>query len=446
MYFQGINMKIEPANVHKTLSKYMLVDGFDIVFDMQKSNGCRIYDSKNKKYLLDCFSFFASVPIGCNHPKMNNPEFIKEIGKVALTKPSNSDIYTVEIAEFVETFAKIAKPSHFNHLFFISGGALAVENALKTAFDWKVRKNFQKGAKKEIGKQVIHFKQAFHGRTGYTLSLTNTFLTDKVKYFTKFDWPRITNPKVTFPLNEKNLKNVKELENQAISEIEDVLTNECDDMAALIVEPIQAEGGDNHFRKKFLVELGKICDKNDLMYIVDEIQTGVGLTGKMWAYEHFDFKPDMLAFGKKTQVCGIMVGKKVDEIKENVFRLSSRLNSTWGGNLVDMVRCQKYLEIIKEENLIKNADIQGKFLLKNLLELEQNHPDKIFNIRGLGLMCAFDLETTQKRDDLKNKLVKNGLIILGCGEKTIRFRPPLIISSEEIREAINIIDKTLNTI
>jgi L-lysine 6-transaminase len=111
-----------------------------------------------------------------------------------------------------------------------------------------------------------------------------------------------------------------------------------------------------------------------------------------------------------------------------------------------MVRCQKYLEIIKEENLIKNADIQGKFLLKNLLELEQNHPDKIFNIRGLGLMCAFDLETTQKRDDLKNKLVKNGLIILGCGEKTIRFRPPLIISSEEIREAINIIDKTLNTI
>jgi L-lysine 6-transaminase len=439
-------MKIEPTNVHKTLSKYMLVDGFDIVFDMQKSKGCRIYDSKKKKYLLDLFSFFASVPVGCNHPKMIDPEFIKKIGRVALTKPSNSDIYTVEMAEFVDTFSKIAKPSYFNHLFFISGGALAVENALKTAFDWKIRKNFQKGAKDEIGKQVIHFKEAFHGRTGYTLSLTNTFVADKVKYFTKFSWPRITNPKVTFPLNEMNLKTVKELENQAISEIEDVLSKNCDDMAALIVEPIQAEGGDNHFRKEFLVELRKICNNNDLMYIVDEIQTGVGLTGKMWAYEHFDFKPDILAFGKKTQVCGIMVGKKVDEIKDNVFNVSSRLNSTWGGNLVDMVRCQRYLEIIKEENLIKNAERQGKVLLNSLLELEQNHSDKIFNIRGLGLMCAFDLETPQKRDELKNRLVKNGLIILGCGEKTIRFRPPLIISSEEIKEAINIIDKSLNTI
>jgi len=436
-------MKIEPENVLRTLSRYMLVDGFDIVFDMQKSKGCKIYDSKSKKFLLDCFSFFASVPIGCNHPKMNNPEFIKKIGKVALTKPSNSDIYTVELAEFVDTFSRIAKPSYFNHLFFISGGALAIENALKTAFDWKIRKNFQKGAKEEIGKKVIHFKEAFHGRTGYTLSLTNTFVADKVKYFTKFDWPRITNPKVTFPLNEKNLMDVKELENQAISEIEDALSKNHDDISSLIIEPIQAEGGDNHFRKEFLVELGKICDNNDLMYIVDEIQTGVGLTGKMWAYEHFDFKPDILAFGKKTQVCGIMVGKKVDEIKDNVFNISSRLNSTWGGNLVDMVRCQKYLEIIREENLIKNAERQGKLLLKSLLELGQNHPDKIFNTRGLGLMCAFDLETTKKRDELRNKLIENGLIILGCGEKTIRFRPPLIISSEEIKQAINIIDKTL---
>jgi len=438
-------MKIEPENVHKTLSKYMLVDGFDFVFDIRKSKGCRIYDSRHKKYLLDCFSFFASVPIGCNHPKLNNPEFIKKIGEVALNKPSNSDIFTTEMAEFVETFAKLARPPYFNHLFFISGGALAVENALKTSFDWKIRKNFQKGATKEIGKQVIHFKESFHGRTGYTLSLTNTFVADKVKYFTKFNWPRIINPKITFPLNENNLKKVMELEKQAISEIENALSENCDDIAALIIEPIQAEGGDNHFRKEFLLELSKICDKNDIMYIIDEIQTGVGITGKMWAYEHFDFKPDIVAFGKKTQVCGIMVGKKVDEIKENVFNVSSRLNSTWGGNLVDMVRCQKYLEIIKEENLINNAKVQGKLLLDSLKELKQKYADKIFNVRGLGLMCAFDLESPQKRDELKKKLNENDLVILGCGEKTIRFRPPLIISSEEIKEAINIVDKTLKT-
>ena len=128
-----------------------------------------------------------------------------------------------------------------------------------------------------------------------------------------------------------------------------------DDIAALIIEPIQGEGGDNHFRKEFFHTLRRLCDEYDMMFILDEVQTGVGLTGKMWAYQHFDFEPDILAFGKKTQVCGIMVSNRVDEVKDNVFKVSSRLNSTWGGNLVDMVRCQKYLEVIKEENLVKNC-------------------------------------------------------------------------------------------
>jgi L-lysine 6-transaminase len=189
--------------------------------------------------------------------------------------------------------------------------------------------------------------------------------------------------------------------------------------------------------------LRKFCNENEILFILDEIQSGVGLTGKMWAHEHFDIKPDILAFGKKTQVCGIMVNSRVDEIKENVFNVSSRLNSTWGGNLVDMVRCQKYLEVIKEENLIKNAEIQGKRLLSDIEELAQKYPDKLSNARGLGLMCAFDLTGSQKRDTFQKMLLKNGLILIGCGEKTIRFRPPLIISSEEIDKIIAIIDKTL---
>jgi len=165
----------------------------------------------------------------------------------------------------------------------------------------------------------------------------------------------------------------------------------------------------------------------------------------MWAHEHFDFKPDILAFGKKTQVCGIMVSDRVDEIKDNVFNVSSRINSTWGGNLVDMVRCQKYLEVIDEENLIKNADVQGKRLLNGLEEIEQKYPNKISNVRGLGLMCAFDLPTPEKRDDLRKRLYTNGLIVLGCGATTIRFRPPLIISSEEIDKILEIIDKTVKS-
>ena len=436
-------MTVQPKNVHATLSRYILVDGFDLVLDLKKSKGCKIYDSRHNKYLLDCFSFFASAPLGCNHPKLSNPEFIKKIGEVAVNKPTNSDVYTVEMAEFVDSFVKHAVPSYFKHLFFVSGGALAVENGLKTAFDWKIRKNFENGKKQELGNQVIHFKEAFHGRTGYTLSMTNTFNLDKTKYFPKFKWPRVTNPKITFPLNEKNLRKVQNLEKQAVSEIEKAVSDNPDDIAALIIEPIQGEGGDNHFRKEFFHELRRLCDEHEIMFILDEVQTGVGLTGKMWAYEHFDFKPDIIAFGKKAQVCGIMVTSRVDEVKDNVFKVSSRINSTWGGNLVDMVRCQKYLEVIKEEKLVKNAEVQGKHLLEELTRLGDKYPNIISNVRGRGLMCAFDLPNPKRRDELKNKLYANGLVILGCGEKTLRFRPPLIISSQEIDKILEIIDKTL---
>ena len=439
-------MRIRSEDVHKTLEKHMLADGFDLVLDLKKSKGCKIYDSKNKKYILDCFSFFSSAPLGCNHHKLTTTEFIKKLGEIAVNKPTNSDIYTIEMAEFVNSFAKLAVPNYFKHLFFISGGSLAVENGLKTAFDWKVRKNIDKGKSEKLGTKVIHFKDAFHGRTGYTLPMTNTFNLNKTKYFPVLKWPRIINPKISFPLNKENREKVEELEKKAVSEIENTVSKNPDDIAALIIEPIQGEGGDNHFRKEFLLELQRLCNEHEMMFILDEIQTGVGLTGKMWAYEHFGIKPDIVAFGKKTQVCGIMVGDKVDDVKDNVFNVSNRLNSTWGGNLIDMFRCKKYLEIIKEENLIKNAKIQGQHLLGNLEELAQRYPDKISNARGLGLMCAFDLKTPEKRDDLKKKIFSNGLLVLSCGATTIRFRPPLIISEEEVDKAIEIIDKTVKKI
>lgn len=437
-------MTIKPTEVHTTIGRYMLADGFDLVLDLKKSKGCRIYDSRTGRFFLDGFSFFATAPLGCNHPAMMTPDFIKKMGEIAINNPTNSDVYTVEMAEFVDSFAKHAMPKQFHHLFFIAGGALAVENGIKTAFDWKIRKNMQKGAGTK-GRQVVHFKDAFHGRTGYTLSLTNTFNQNKTKYFTKFNWPRIDNPMVRFPLTDENLRDVETREQLAISQIENAVAQNPDDIACLIIEPIQGEGGDNHFRKEFFQQLRRLCDEHEMMFIVDEIQSGVGLTGRMWAYEHFDFEPDIVAFGKKTQICGIMVSDRVDEVKENVFAVPSRLNSTWGGNLVDMVRCQKYLEIIEEENLVKNAEIQGKRLLQGLEEIQKKYPQKICNVRGKGLMCAFDMATTEKRDELRQKLYANGLLVLTCGSVTIRFRPPLNITSEEIEETVAIVEKTIQT-
>ncbi|MFQ6618969.1 MAG: aminotransferase class III-fold pyridoxal phosphate-dependent enzyme, partial [Fidelibacterota bacterium] len=324
-----------------------------------------------------------------------------------------------------------------------SGGALAVENALKVAFDWKVRKNFKKGYVNERGHKVIHFREAFHGRTGYTLSLTNTHDLRKIKYFPKFDWPRIDNPKIEFPLNGENLEKVKKAEKKSIKQIYRAIDDNPDDIAAIIIEPIQGEGGDNHFRNEFFVELRRIADEHEIMLIMDEVQTGVGLTGKMWAYQHFDFVPDIIAFGKKTQVCGIICNNRVEAIDNNVFQESNRLNSTWGGNLVDMVRFSRYLEIIDEENLVENARVQGEYLLEKLNCMGGELNGKIKNIRGRGLMAAFDVSSSEERDKIRSKIYENGVAILGCGQKTIRFRPPLNINRNEIDEGLEIISKTL---
>jgi len=441
---KNINVHVSPDKVQEVLGEHMLVDGYDITLDLMKSSSPIIYDSKYNKKYLDFFTFFASNPLGVNHPKMHTDEFIKKLGESAITKPSLSDVYPKEMAEFVETFFKIAVPSYFKYGFFISGGALAVENALKAAFDWKVRKNFQKGYKEEKGSKVIHYLEAFHGRTGYTMSLTNTD-PNKIDYFPKFNWPRVLNPKITFPLNDENLAKVVESEKESLEQIKQAIHENKDDIAALIIEPIQGEGGDHHFRKEYFVQLRELCDENEIIYIMDEVQTGIALTGKWWGHEHF-VKPDIISFGKKTQVCGILSTDRIDEVEENVFKKSGRINSTFGGNLVDMVRFQKILEIMYEDDLVKNCEIQGKHLLSKIEELVKKYPDKLSNGRGLGLFCAFDCKDAELRNKIVKKLFDNGLMMIGCGEKTLRFRPPVSIKKEHIDEGMTILDKVVGMI
>jgi len=432
---------INPAErVREVIGKHMLADGFHLVLDLKNSFRNKIVDERNGDEYIDFFTFFASNPLGMNHPKLNSDEAREILGYAAVNRPSNSDIYTTHMAEFVDTFVRIAKPDYMKHLFFIDGGTLAVENGLKVAFDWKVRKNFKKGYKEEKGHQVIHFREAFHGRSGYTMSLTNTDA-NKVKYFPKFNWPRIINPKITFPL-EQHLDEVIKLEKQAINEIKSVIKNNPDDIALLIIEPIQCEGGDNFFRKEFLQELRTITLENEIMLMFDEVQSGFGITGKFWAYEHY-VKPDIIAFGKKSQQCGIMVSDRVDEIEENCFNISGRINSTWGGNLIDMVRSKQILDVMKEENLVGNSVNRGKYLIKRLYEIQSQFPKLLSNSRGLGLLCAFDFPTSELRNKFSETCEKEKLLILGCGAKTIRFRPMLNITDDELEEGLQIIEKVL---
>ena len=445
----GANARaVAPDRVHDTIAAHMLADGFDVVLDLEKSRGTHLYDSRSGRRYLDFFTCFASSPIGFNHPKMREPDFVAKLGSVAVNKPSNSDLYTVEMAEFVEVFGRLATPSELPLLFFVSGGALAVENALKTAFDWKIRKNIEKGINRQDaaehdlrGTKIIHFEQAFHGRSGYTLSLTNTLDPRKTQYFPKFDWPRIPNPKIVFPLEGENLEDVKTRERDALDLVKAALRDNPDDIAAIIIEPIQGEGGDNHFRPEFLQSLRKIADESDVMLIFDEIQTGMGLSGTMWTFQQMGAPPDIAAFGKKSQVCGIMVSERVMEAKDNVFQISSRINSTWGGNLVDMVRRQRYLEIMHEERLVENAAAMGGRFLEGLQAAAAASGGKLSNARGRGLMCAFDLPTGEDRATFLTKLRDNGVMALPCGAVTVRFRPPLNVSAEEIDEAVGAVDK-----
>ena len=428
-------------SVKDRLGRYLLADGKDIVIDLGASKGSWLVDRATGDRYLDCFSMVASMAIGYNHDKLLAAA--EELGRIAINKPANSDIYSEEMAEFVETFARYAMPSTLPHLFCIEGGAMAVENGLKTAFDWKVRKNFEKGCREPKGSKIIHFRQAFHGRSGYTLSLTNSADPRKTRYFPIFDWPRVINPKVTFPLNSENLARVRDLEGQAVAQILEAIEREEDAIAGLIIEPIQGEGGDNHFRREFFHELRRLCDEHEMLLILDEVQTGVGLTGKFWAYENFGFTPDILCFGKKTPVCGMLASRRIDEVSNNVFQESSRINSTFGGNLVDMARFSRILKIIEEERLVTNAAVRGRELLHGLQRLEEEFAPLVTNARGLGLMCAFDLPDTAVRDKVLAGLLQERLLILGCGERSIRFRPHLIITADEIDQALAIVRKVI---
>lgn len=446
---------IAAKDVFSTIAKVMLRDGFDIVLDMEKSQGSHIVDAATGDKWLDFYTFFASAPFGMNHPKLATPEFKDKIFRAAINKVANSDIYTQEMAEFVNTFRSVAMPKGFEHLFLIDYGTLAVENCFKVAMDWKVNKLLYAGKitpgeayDGRKGTKILHFNEAFHGRSGYTLSVTNTQDPNKHQRFAKFtEWPRVINPKITFPL-EKNLGIVKWLEALSIKQIKSAIMSDPNGIAAIIIETIQGEGGDNHFRTEFFQQLRQICDESDIMLIFDEVQCGMGITGKMWAWQHHaPVEPDIFAFGKKAQVCGLVAGKRVDEVKDNCFKVSSRINSTWGGTLVDMIRSQRYLEIFEEENILDYVSkTAGPRLLAGLETLQAEFPEFISNVRGKGLMCAYDICTPELRDAFIKECAKNRMLILPCGSNTIRFRPALNVPVEDIDKGIEISRKTAKAV
>lgn len=434
----GMTAVLSEANwVREVLSRSMLVDGFDLVLDLTRSAGSYLVDARDDRRYLDMFTFFASSALGMNHPALaDDEEFRADLVAAALNKPSNADVYTVAMARFVETFARVLGDPALPHLFFVDGGALAVENALKVAFDWKSRHNERRGLDPELGTRVLHLRGAFHGRSGYTLSLTNTKPVT-VARFPKFDWPRIDAPAIRPGVD------MRAAEAESLRQARAAFEAYPHDIACFIAEPIQGEGGDRHFRPEFFAAMRALCDEYDALLIFDEVQTGCGTTGTAWAYQQLGVAPDVVAFGKKTQVCGVMAGGRVDEIADNVFAVASRINSTWGGNLADMVRARRILEVIEADELFDRAADHGRYLRDRLDELAREFPAVVLHPRGRGLMCAFDLPTTADRDELIRRLWQRGVIVLPAGSDAVRFRPALTVSRGEIDIAVSAVRAAL---
>ncbi|WP_099020408.1 L-lysine 6-transaminase [Mycolicibacterium palauense] len=436
----GLATGVTPEDVHAVLARRILADGLDLVLDLERSRGSYLVDARTGRRYLDMFTFFASSALGMNHPALaDDAPFRAELAAAAVNKPSNSDVYTVAMARFADTFARVLGDPALPHLFFVDGGALAVENALKVAFDWKSRRNESRGIDPALGTRVLHLRGAFHGRSGYTLSLTNTDPA-KVARFPKFDWPRIDAPYLRAGADTDTMA---ALEAESLRQARAAFEAHPHDIACFIAEPIQGEGGDRHFRPQFFAAMRALCEEFDALLIFDEVQTGCGITGTAWAYQQLGVRPDIVAFGKKTQVCGVMAGGRVDEVPDNVFAVSSRINSTWGGNLTDMVRARRIFETIEAENLFAHAGAVGRHLLGRLAELAEEFPTTVLDVRGRGLMCAFSLPTAAQRDALIARLWQSQVVMLGSGETSVRFRPALTVSCAEVDAAVEAVRDAL---
>jgi len=426
------------TDVHAVLGQHLLTDGFDFVLDLSASSGSTLVDARDGTAYLDLFTFFASSALGMNHPALvDDPVFTADLLEAARNKPSNSDVYTVAMARFVETFARVLGDPGLPHLFFVEGGALAVENALKVAFDWKSRWNEAHGFDPSLGTKVLHLRDAFHGRSGYTLSLTNTDPV-KVDRFPQFAWPRLPSPYLSPGVD------VVAREAETLSAARAAFAQFPHDIACFVMEPIQAEGGDHHFRPEFLQAMQALCHEHDALFVLDEVQTGCGITGTAWAFQQLGISPDVVAFGKKTQVCGIMAGGRVDEVPDNVFRVSSRINSTWGGSLVDMVRARRILEVVEADGLFARATAAGGHLMGLLGGLAARHAT-VTDVRGRGLMCAFSLPDKGTRDAVLSSLREDErVLLLGCGTRSVRFRPALTVAEGDLEAGVAALDRVLN--
>lgn len=398
---------------------------FKIKIDFEKSHGSYLHDKNTQADFLDFFGQYASLPLGYNHPIFKSDAFRAEYMRVAGVKVTNCEIISDEAQEFLKEFSGHSSMCPFEHFHFCCTGALAIESAIKTAIDYK-------GTQQPV---IVSLKESFHGINSYGGFVTDRFypVSTRLNGFPELGWKKVHNPKIIYQedggIDETTTKQGLA---QFLAEFEQCIA-QCgaDNIAALLIEPIQATYGDNYFPREFFIMIRDLCDKYNICLIFDEVQTGFGGTGSMWYFEQTGITPDIVVFGKKVQVSGIMVQPKFGKI----FDTPVRLEVTWDGTLCDMVRGKYILRTYKSQDILNNVRVRSEELIEGLGRLP------IQNLRNAGLLIAFDLKDGRLRDAFFKALINERFLCNKTRERTIRLRPQLAVSKEEVEDALTRIDR-----
>lgn len=409
--------------------------------DYEASRGNYMVDADGNTF-LDCFGQISSLPLGYNHPDLLDAMRSEEAAKMLAQRPCLGMMPPADWPQRLERVIAQAAPPGLDQLVTMLCGSSAVENAFKASMI--AYENNRRGGEPHSEHQIessmvnaspgvsqttiLSFTGAFHGRTLGALSATHSKPIHKLDV-AAFDWPVAPFPKLKYPLEQFAAENAAE-EARCLAETESVMQAQRAkgrDVAAVVIEPVQAEGGDNHASGAFFLGLRRLCTAHGASFIVDEVQTGGGATGKFWAHEHWNLpegeEPDFVTFSKKLQTGGYF--HKAHVRPDTGYRVFN----TWMGEPVKMLQLETILDVIQRDDLLAATECAGTVLSSGLTELQHRHPELITNVRGQGTFCAFDaVQGGASRDAMLAGLKSRGIWAGGCGDRSIRLRPALIFT------------------
>lgn len=420
----------------------------------EKSYGNYIADPDGN-VLLDVYAQIASIPVGYNNPSLHKVALSEKMASALINRPALGNFPSHDWADVLRSGILKVAPKGLDQVFTAMAGSDANETAYKAAFMWR-RQQERGGAHVEFTEEdmassmlnqapgapqlsILSFKTAFHGRLFGSLSTTRSKPIHKLD-IPAFDWPQATFPLLKYPLEDYVEENAR-IEAEALADVERIITTHHLPPCAVVIEPIQSEGGDNHASPAFFRGLRALTKKHNVLMIVDEVQTGVGATGKFWAHEHWNLEtpPDMVTFSKKAQTAGYYFGNP--EMRPNK---PYRQFNTWMGDPARALLFRAIIEEIERLDLVSNTAKVGEYLYGGIEQLAKQYPGEFMNLRGKGqgTFIAFD---SPRRDEFLKKAKSVGVNIGGSGERAVRLRPMLIFQRHHADMLLEALEKIVKS-